>query len=292
MPDRSVTPADPRTAPVAERAVRLWDTVADTYDQVGVDFFMPAAEGLIDVLDPRPGERAVDIGCGRGALLLPLARRVAPTGAAVGGDISPRMVAACRAMLQEHEIAATSVRVVDAQSPDITGLLEPLGAPADLVGSSLVAFFLPDPATALRQWLGLLRPGGRLGLATFGDRSAAWIDVDAVFEPYLPSHLLDARTSGVTGPFGSDLGVERLLQEAGFVQPRTVTRRISAHFTDAEHWYRFTMSVGQRMFWGFVPEDRRGEVRAEAFDRLARAAAEDGSITFWQDVRYTLAIRP
>ena len=50
--------------------VRLWDTLADSYDQVGVDFFAPIAAGLVDALDPRPGERAVDLGCGRGAALL------------------------------------------------------------------------------------------------------------------------------------------------------------------------------------------------------------------------------
>lgn len=285
-------PAATGSDPARDRAVRLWDELAETYDQVGVDFFGPAADGLIDVLDPQPGERAIDLGCGRGAVLLPLARRVGATGRAVGGDLSPRMVAACQALVREQELPGVDVRVVDAQSPDVDGLREILGRPADLVASSLVVFFLADPAAALNRWTGLLRSGGRLGIATFGGRDAAWVDVDGVFDPYLPPHLLDARTSGAAGPFASDSGVETLLERAGLVDPRTVTRRVSAHFTDAEHWYRFTMSVGQRMFWGFVPAERRGEVRAEAFARLSRAAADDGSITFWQDVRYTMATRP
>jgi hypothetical protein len=31
----------------------------------GVDFFQPIAEGLVARLDPQPGERALDLGCGR-----------------------------------------------------------------------------------------------------------------------------------------------------------------------------------------------------------------------------------
>jgi ubiquinone/menaquinone biosynthesis C-methylase UbiE len=59
---------------------RLFDAVSDSYDQVGVDFFQPIAEGLVARLDPQPGERALDLGCGRGAALLPIARAVGPGG--------------------------------------------------------------------------------------------------------------------------------------------------------------------------------------------------------------------
>ena len=272
--------------------VRLWDTLADSYDQVGVDFFAPIAAGLVDALDPRPGERAVDLGCGRGAALLEIARRVGPSGTALGGDLSPRMVQACAALARDQGLAQVTTQVVDAQTPDVTAVVEALGGSADLLASSLVVFFLPDPHAALARWVDLLRPGGRVGLTTFGDRDPVWAEVDAGFDPYLPPHLLDARTSGASGPFASDAGVEALVREAGFDEATTSRRRVTVHFDDAEHWYRFTMSVGQRAFWGFVPEDRRPAVKAEAFARLAEATAPDGSVSLWQDARYTVARRP
>ena len=271
--------------------VRLWDTLADSYDQVGVDFFAPIAAGLVDALDPRPGERAVDLGCGRGAALLEIARRVGPSGAALGGDLSARMVQACGALAHDLGLAQVTTRVVDAQTPDVAAVVEALSGPADLVASSLVVFFLPDPRAALPRWVDLLRPGGRVGLTTFGDRDPVWSEVDAGFDPYLPPHLLDARTSGANGPFASDAGVEALLGDAGFVGATTSTRRVAVRFDDADHWFRFTMSVGQRAFWGFVPEEQRPAVKARAFAVLAEAAAPDGSVTVWQDARYTVARR-
>jgi ubiquinone/menaquinone biosynthesis C-methylase UbiE len=51
----------------------LFDQLADSYDQVGVDYFQPIAEGLVGRLKPQTGERVLDIGCGRGAALLRLA---------------------------------------------------------------------------------------------------------------------------------------------------------------------------------------------------------------------------
>lgn len=271
-----------------QRLARLFDAVADTYDQVGVDFFGPIAAGLVDELNPQPGERAFDLGCGRGAVLLPVARRVGSRGSVVGADLSSRMVEHCRDLVAADGLSNVEVILLDAQHPDATSL----GSPADLVSSSLVVFFLPDPASALAQWRDLLVPGGRLGITTFGEQDPAWSRVDDVFDPYLPPQQLDARTSGASGPFGSDAGVEQLLGDAGFVDLRTMTRRVEVRFDDAGHWYAFSMSVGQRAFWMSVPEGRRSDVRAEASRRIQAAADADGSVTFWQDVRYTLGRRP
>jgi len=103
--------------------------------------------------------------------------------------------------------------------------------------------------------------------------------------------MLDARTSGRAGPFASDDGVEELLQRAGYTDVRTTHLTLDVRFTDSEHWYRFSMSVGQRAFWAAVPEGDRPAIKDEAQRRLAELAADDGSLHFAQDVRYTLGSR-
>jgi len=272
------------------RRVRgLFDALAETYDQVGVEFFAPIAEGLVSALAPQPGERALDLGCGRGAALLPIARAVGPTGRALGGDLSPNMVAQCRQLAAAEGLDQVEVRELDAQEP----VLPDDGHPADLdlIASSLVVFFLPDPLAALGRWLPLLRPGGRVGISTFAGQDPAWAHVEEVFQPYLTAEMLDARTSGRAGPFASDDGVEELLQRAGYTDVRTTHLTLDVRFTDSEHWYRFSMSVGQRAFWAAVPEGDRPAIKDEAQRRLAELAADDGSLHFAQDVRYTLGSR-
>ena len=157
--------------------------------------------------------------------------------------------------------------------------------------SSLVVFFLPDPAGALRAWWELLVPGGRLAISTFGARDEGWAALDAVFRPYLPPRMLDARTSGEQGPFSSDEGVEKLVAGAGFTGVRTSHLELSVVFADFDHWYAFSWSHGQRVMWEAVPEADRATVRAAAAQRLEQCRDADGQFRLAQTVRYTLAER-
>jgi ubiquinone/menaquinone biosynthesis C-methylase UbiE len=264
----------------------LFNAAADSYDQVGVDFFQPIAAGLVAELDPQPGERALDLGCGRGAALFPIARAVGPTGFAVGGDLSPVMVAHTTALAAEEGLNQVEVLVMDAQEPDLAEVAED---GFDLLSASMVLFFLPDPLEALARWRELARPGGRVGVATFGPPDPTWKSIDDLFQPYLPPQLLDARTSGAAGPFGSAAGVEGLFTTAGWSDPVSADVALAVRFDGADRWYRFSMSVGQRGFWGIVPEDKRAGIRKAAAGIIEDAAGPDGSVTFTQGIRYTLA---
>src|SRR3954447_7106428 len=82
------------TAAVGAAVSRLFTELAPVYDSSGVEFFGPMARRLVELLDPAPGERARDIGCGRGAASMPLAEAVGPSGAVTAADLVPAMVEA------------------------------------------------------------------------------------------------------------------------------------------------------------------------------------------------------
>ncbi|GAC1320595.1 MAG: hypothetical protein NVSMB16_15750 [Acidimicrobiales bacterium] len=258
----------------------VFDRAADTYDNVGVDFFRPIADHLVTALAPQPGERALDVGCGRGAALFSLARAVGRTGRVTGVDLAPRMVEATAA---EARAAGLKIDIVvgDAQDP-------PLDHDSlDVIASSLVLFFLPDPGAALRAWRSRLVPGGRLGISTFGGSSPGWQAVDAIFARYLPTQS----TRPPDGPFSSDDGVERLFADAGLTDVRTHSVVIPVRFDDTDHWHRWSWSTGQRRIWEVVPEGERDAVRAAAYERLESCRGADGEIGFDQLVRFTLGWR-
>ncbi len=274
--------ADERSARVAG----VFDRAADTYDQVGVAWFGPIAGGLVREAAPRPGERVLDIGVGRGAALFPLADAVGPTGRVTGIDLAPRMIEATAAAVAQRGLTNVELRVMDAGAPQLPA------ASYDLLVASLVVFFLPDPAAALRAWLSLLVPGGRLALATFGDAAPEWRKLDSVFAPYLPPAMLDARTSGAAGPFSSDAGVEELVTSAGYAAVRTTGFELTAAFASADQWYDWTWSHGQRGMWERVPAADLARVRATAGAQLESLRGADGQIRLTQHIRYTLAERP
>lgn len=266
--------------PVA-RIRATFDAVADDYDQSGVPFFVPAAEGLVEALAPRPGERALDIGCGRGAVTRLLAELVLPGGSLDAVDLSPAMVEHTRSLLAA-EGHAVRTAVMDAGAPQLPP------ASYDVIASSLVLFFLPDPAEALGRWVELLAPGGRLGLTTFGQEHPTWLEVNALFAPWLPRGMLDPKVTSPDSPFATDEGMEDLLRGAGAVDVRTVTRRVAVPWGDVDGWKAFSMSTGQRALWAMVPADERDGLEARAAEILDGARDEHGRVVIWQDMRYTL----
>lgn len=265
------------------RTARLFDALATEYDASGVAFIQPIAAGLVAALEPSRGGNWLDMGCGRGAVTWPLAAAVDP-GRVLGLDAAPAMLGLASAAATEQGITNVDFVLGSAQTPD------PALGPFDGVASSLVLFFLPDPLAAVRGWLQLLRPGGRVGITTFGETDARWRDVDAVVAPYMPKQ--DARTSGSEGPFASDANMELLLQRGGFTEARTVVQRMDVVFSGFDQWLAFSMSTGQRAGWLAVPDADRDAVRDEAARRLLSHARPDGSIAFEQVVRHTLAQRP
>lgn len=262
-----------------QRAITgVFDRAAPTYDGVGVELFGPVAQLLVDALEVRAGERVLDIGCGRGAVLLRAARLA---GKADGLDLSSVMAQAARDGAAQQGLTV-DVLVDDAVAPD-----RPAGS-YDVVASSLVLFFLPDPAAALRTWRELLAAGGRLGVTTFGAVGQAWRELDAALMAHAPAQVKDARTSGAVGPFASDEGVEQLLAGAGLRDVRTVSTTVPVRFTDPDHWYRWTWSVGQRVAWEAVPDRDRPTLREGLEQLLEAARLPDGQLGFDQVVRATL----
>jgi SAM-dependent methyltransferase len=171
--------------------------------------------------------------------------------------------------------------VGDARSPGLPP------ASLDVVAASLVLFFLPDPASALRAWCEVLVPGGRLGIATFGPAGHLLSSVDELFVPHLPPAMLDARTSGRRGPFASDAGVEALFSEAGLADVRTVHLALRTVLTGPEQWREFSWSHGQRGLWGAVPPEHHRQP-ADVVALIEAARKTDGTVVLHQDVRYTL----
>lgn len=270
----------------AEVAARF-DQLAPVYDQGGVAWFGPIGVRLVELLDPQPGERALDVGAGRGAATFPLCHAVTARGRVTAADISTRMAELLRA-----DAAEAGTGNLDVVVGDVAEL--GLGRAAyDVVSASLVLFFCPDPQAALRSWLSLVRPTtGRIGITTFGAQDEVWQRVDALFTPHLPPALLDARTAGRRGPFETTDALTALFERCGAVDVAAREEPVEVRLADAEAWRAWGMTLGQRAMWEAVPERERDPLLRDAAVILEQARREDRLIHLSQQVRYTTARVP
>jgi ubiquinone/menaquinone biosynthesis C-methylase UbiE len=120
------------------------------------DELAPESAALLDRVDPRPGQSAIDLGCGPRGVLAMLARRVAPSGRVVGVDADPAHVAMATQHIGEQDLHHVEVIVADARH---TGL--PSDS-FDLVHARTLLVNIPDPEEVVAEMVRLARPGGHV----------------------------------------------------------------------------------------------------------------------------------
>jgi len=107
----------------------------------------------------RPGEVVVDLGCGGGLDVLLAARKVGPTGKAIGVDMTPSMLERARANASQQ-----GLENVEFHQATIDKL--PLAdASVDCVISNCVINLAPDKGAVLREIARVLKPGGRVAVS-------------------------------------------------------------------------------------------------------------------------------
>jgi arsenite methyltransferase len=111
------------------------------------------------VAELRPGERVLDLGSGGGIDVILSARRVGPTGRAIGLDMTDEMLAL--AVRNAAEAGVDNVEFV-------RGTIESIPLPAasiDVVISNCVINLAADKAAVFAEIARVLRPGGRVGVS-------------------------------------------------------------------------------------------------------------------------------
>ena len=172
--------------------------------------FAQVTRALIARAAPRPGERAIDLGCGAGALTVALAQAVAPDGQVLGIDVSAPLIECAR----RRSDPSLPIEYLEADAS--VHPFEP--GRADLLVSRFGCMFFADPIASFRNLQRALRPGARLVLACWREprRNPFFVvPLQAACEhvPRLPE--LGPEDPGPFS-FAQEARVRRILESAGF----------------------------------------------------------------------------
>ncbi len=152
----------------------------------------PDSRRLLDQLNIRPGDQAIDIGCGPQGILDLLSERVGANGKVVGLERSESTVQLARQFIAENDLRNVEVRQADAKA---TGLPR---ASFDVVHARLVLVNVPEPQRVVEEMIALARPGGVVasheadwGAFLCDPPSPAWDRLVEVFVAYSRNNGID-----------------------------------------------------------------------------------------------------
>jgi ubiquinone/menaquinone biosynthesis C-methylase UbiE len=263
---------------------RLFDTLAPVYDNPASRFFPFCADRLVDYLRPRPGSKVLDVATGTGQVAIAFAQAVRPGGRVMAVDMSARMLDRAAANVAKMALDNVDLHEMDAERLDFrAGYFHS-------VVCSYGLFFLPDMAAALREWVRVLRPGGKLAFTSF--------EVTA-FQPMLDDFVARLRDHGVEIPEGP-LGSQRiaspehcreLLADAGLGELDVQSLQLGYHLRDENDWWEVVSSTAMRALFEQLPVQRQDAFRREHLSFVSQRKSENG---LWMDVqtRFASGVKP
>jgi SAM-dependent methyltransferase len=207
-----------------------FDVSAESYARFMGRFSEPLAERFAAEARLRAGQRALDVGCGPGALTAQLVRRLGPH-AVAAVDPSGPFVAAARARFPEADVRSATAEQLP--FPDDT---------FDAALAQLVVHFMADPVAGLREMARVTRPGGVVAACVWdhagggGPLATFWRAV----------HDLDPEAPGEAGLAGAREGhLAELAEAAGLTEIVSTSLTAEVRFATLDDWWEpFTLGVG------------------------------------------------
>ncbi|HSM08905.1 MAG TPA: class I SAM-dependent methyltransferase [Gemmatimonadota bacterium] len=226
------------------------------------------ARDFVSWLGVSAGRHWLEVGCGTGALTSAILEIGHPA-SVVATDASPQFVAHASAALQDQRVQFL---------PASAGRLPGRSGGYDVLASSLVLNFLPDPVAALREMRSLAAEDGLVAACVWdyaGGMQFLRCFWDAAVELDAAARQHD---EGSRFPICSPSALETAFREAGFSRVRIEALHVPTRFEDFDdYWTPFLGGPGPAPgYLASLPDEERRELKS----RLAATipSNQDGSI--------------
>lgn len=234
--------------------------------------FAPFAKRLVEHGYVRPGSRVLDVACGTGVVSRAAAILAGTGGSVAGVDLGEPTLAIARAHPAEQNAAPIDYAQADAA-------VLPFDADDfDVALCQQGLQFFPERAAALAEMRRVLKPGGRVAVATWKDieRSPFSAIADA-----LGRHVSTEAAQMMHSPFtlGDSATLAQLMSGAGFREVAVIDETIECTWAShPEFARRYIVASPIASVFAAVSGHVQQAVSDEVAERLAPHATADGSL--------------
>ena len=261
---------DPQTK--KSRITATFDLIAEGYDNPSQRFFPFAADYMMLLAQPAPGERILDVATGTGMAAIAAAQAITPGGRVHAIDLSENMLAKAQRNVSKHALDNVDFHVMDAEE------LEFRSNYFDLISCAFGVFFFTDAQHALKSWLRVLKPGGRIIFSSFRPN---------VFHPMAGWFREAIEAAGVPFPEPAWLRLaetdlcQQLVEAAGYSQVQISSKQLGYHLASENDWWEIIWNSGFRGILNALNPEQQAALREQHLAQVAELKTDDG---LWLDV--------
>jgi SAM-dependent methyltransferase len=257
---------------------QLWGTHAQDFATYLEQTGLPLAGVVLDAAHIVPGTRLLDAGCGAGLLALLASLRGAQVTAL---DASVPLLATARQRLPAAEVREGELEALPSAD-----------ASFDAVTAVNSLFYAPDMAAAMREFVRVVRPGGRVVVTAWGppERSEFLTAVMPALGPLMPPPPPGAPAVHPVLALSEPGALAAVLEQAGLRVVEEGETAVPFVFANAEVSWRANRSAGPNQV--AIAHSGEAAVRA-AFAAADRAHTHpDGSIRYENIFLWVVGERP
>lgn len=260
----------------------VFNLVATKYDNPSLRFFPLCADKLIDYAKIKPNDKMLDIATGTGVVAMAAAQSLGGSGHIHAIDLSKNMIQQAQEKAKHAGFETIDFHVMDAENLEFESNF------FDLITCSYGLFFMPDMSRALKSWLRVLKPGGKLIFTSFAP--SAFQPLTEIFINNLAEYDVIPPTPRWLQLAEEDL-CKQLLADNGFIEAEVVQTQLGYHLGEVNHWWEVIQSAGYRGLYEQLPQEHRLEFEEKHKIEIEKQLTKDG---LWMDVQtlFSSAVKP
>lgn len=269
-----------------EKIARVFDESAKDFDTIGTPFFKYFGESLAYKVELDFNMKILDIGCGKGASLIPIAKKLGRSGEITGVDISQKMIEETNAIIKEEKLSNANAQFMDAEDLQFPDKY------FDIVICSFGLFFFPDIQKAMDEIKRVLKNNGKFIFATWNDKyRMSWLS--SKLEKYLPGAFENESTGSdeiEKNDFYNIPGIKKILALNNFKSEAIYTEYVECFSKDENELLDKWWNTGFRLFLEELSEDEFEAYKKDVKEHL-QTLKEDGKIKYIMSSYFVFATK-